>query len=99
MTEGMTMIERVARAINPDAFVDPKTPMRAYRRGVAKRQASAVLDAIEQAGFVIVPREPTRAMREAGYRAMMHTDFTGPQEAACWSAMLSSALSETGKQS
>jgi hypothetical protein len=29
----------------------------------------------------------------------MHTDFTGPQEAACWSAMLSSALSETGKQS
>jgi hypothetical protein len=34
-------------------------------------------------------------MREAGYRAMMHTDFTGPQEAACWGAMISSALSET----
>lgn len=37
-------------------------------------------------------REPTRAMREAGYQAMLHTDFTGPQETVCWQAMIDAAL-------
>jgi hypothetical protein len=95
---GMTMIERVARALLADrgCAAPDNVPLDHVQFGeIALSDARAVIATIEQAGSVIVPRVATRAMREAGYRAMMHTDFTGPQEAACWDAMISSALSET----
>lgn len=61
----------------------------------AQRLLEALATPSSPEGWVLVPREPTQAMKEAGYRAMMHTDFTGPQETNCYKAMLAASPSST----
>jgi hypothetical protein len=89
----MTMIERVARAIDPMCFTGCGNNPAA--QAVAKGKASEILNTIEQAGFVIVPREPSEAMIDAYFDRCRDMGFTAHINAtAAWEAMLS-ALSET----
>lgn len=63
--------------------------------------AQAALQAIHDAGFAVVPREPTEAMFEAGFDATsveLHPgehpdDVNNP--AVCWRAMLSASQPKT----
>jgi hypothetical protein len=105
MTEGMTMIERVARALCRVYDRQEKADGRlggalvAYNAGVDMTisfwddMARATFEAIEQAGFVIVPREPTEGMLAAGMREIDVPTYGHVER--CFTAMISSALSET----
>ncbi len=53
-----------------------------------EKYAQASLTAIEEAGYVVVPREPTEAMLDAGYEA---TGYPVGIEGA-WQAMIAAAL-------
>jgi len=59
--------ETIARAVDPLAWVSPVAlpGKRRDRRSASLRQSDAVLRALDEAGFSVVPKEPTRAMMEA----------------------------------
>lgn len=61
-------------------------------RDCFRQDASAAIAAIEAAGFVIVPREATKAMHDAGNAADCHSGECGSY--AIWPAMIDAALKE-----
>lgn len=67
------VVERMARALDPDAW----TTHQGHRQEVARDEVKAILSAAEQAGYVLVPREPTPAMINAA--SEFHAD-------GCWNA-------------
>jgi hypothetical protein len=88
----MTMIERVARAISNGAY--DALRVQGFSGGWDHDEfARDILTAIEQAGFVIVPREPTEGMLAAGMREIDVPTYGHVER--CFTAMISSALSET----
>lgn len=56
---------------------------------------SAALTAINEAGLVIVPREPTEMMIDAGYLSCDREDWYGPR--SCWEYMIGVAAITTGE--
>ena len=98
------MIERVAEAIwwrRQEAFHPTKTPWEAasdHNKFYYRDFARLVLDAIEDAGYVVVPTEPTEAMLQAGRECNpfggTHENWTPGQIVAstCWRAMIAAAL-------
>lgn len=59
------------------------------------RNAEAVLTALHDAGYAIVPREPTEAMQEAGQRAKEADPY--PANAQIYRAMIRAAIT-TGER-
>jgi hypothetical protein len=61
--------------------------------------AWGLLATLEAAGFVIVPKEPTEAILEAGYERWVthhpNMDEIYPNERAAWNAMIAAASRET----
>jgi hypothetical protein len=53
--------------------------------GPTRKAADAVLTAIEAAGFVVVPKEPTSEMLDAV------SGYLSPHPLACWQAMIAAA--------
>lgn len=85
------MVDAVVQAIDPVCDGDALLTSR-------ERAARAALTAIEAAGYVIVPREPTREMLDAAYKATALTgDFPRGALSARnkmrsrWAAMLAAA--------
>lgn len=84
------MIGRIAYAIEPLLLSRIYAQrVEGYTIEASQEFARAALEAIEQAGFVIVPREPTDEMIEAG----LANNF-GKYPNAAWEAMLDAALTE-----
>lgn len=97
------MVESVARAIADSRAGDDEGEFEALRdlvdfsgenkaRSVFLEAARAALSALNEAGFVVVPREPTEAMVEAG-DARLDAE-QGWDLSDIWSAMLSAALNQ-----
>jgi len=90
----MTMRERIARAIcltyiRANGVGDEVDPF-GWTEYLA--EADAVLAEIEAAGMVLVPKEPTEAMKDAAYDRMgaeAGADYPSPESS--WEAMLSAA--------
>ncbi|EHL99365.1 hypothetical protein HMPREF9946_03127 [Acetobacteraceae bacterium AT-5844] len=77
------LLEAVARAI---VSVGPR---------FSAQQARAALTAIEAEGFVVVPREPSRAMLDAASSDLARTGVCGIGQ---WNAMLAARPGAGGKQ-
>jgi hypothetical protein len=62
----MSAREVIARAIEPDAFDQPPEfePWAAQRRASAYAKAHKYLAALDAAGLAVVPKEPTRELRD-----------------------------------
>jgi hypothetical protein len=93
---GMTMIERVARALLADrgCAAPDNVPLDHVQFGeIALSDARAVIATIEQAGSVIVPRVASEAMLAAGMREIDVPTYGHVER--CFTAMIDSALSET----
>lgn len=56
-------------------------------RGVARAAISAHLSALKEAGMVVVPQEPTRAMKDAALKAMTNATVDEPK-AAAWDGII-----------
>lgn len=54
--------------------------------------AAAALKAISDAGFAVVPREPTEAMIDAGYDSEDREGWSGPL--SCWERMINATTTE-----
>lgn len=100
MSDTDTFIEAVAKSICQSALdennVAAKAPVCAFSFGrnldgvdplwnAFTTDAAAALAAIEAAGFVVVPKEPTSAMLNSGFRARKAVDNAG----IVWEAPLS----------
>lgn len=87
---------KIAEAMNVELTIPPYPVL-----GLTTRLTKAALQAIHDAGFAVVPREPTEAMFEAGFDATsveLHPgehpdDVNNP--AVCWRAMLSASQPKT----
>lgn len=88
------IVEKVALAI-VNGYWDELPEL---HKVLAMSQARAALDAIRASGYVIVPREPTLAMKVAGAEAITkeHMKALANYDAACdaWPAMIAAAEGE-----
>ena len=66
------LIETIARAINQDIWrsCHDDVPLIDQARDDVTRRATAALTAIEEAGMLVVPVEPTVKMRRAGWHKL-----------------------------
>lgn len=71
-----TIIETIARAL------DDRHPIGCSPEAAAK----TAVEAISQAGFAIVPIEPSEAMIDAGYNSEDRDGWSGPT--SCWQRMI-----------
>lgn len=89
------MIEVMARAIDAEIdtsellLTDPMT----LRKLKASRVSARALSALEAAGYVVVPKEPTDEMIEAGCAAPDDDDYASAM-AKAYSAMTAAAQQE-----
>ena len=90
------VVERIARAL----CVAQGRPATDNEMARATDEAQAALKAIEDAGLVIVPREPTDAMLDAGFAILTDKEITREDgsvhivdgdEEAVYTAMISAA--------
>lgn len=95
------LIEAIAKAIK-DARALPGTTPVARLSYVDRRAAQAALTAITEAGFSIVPNEPTEAMIDAGCAAYWPiSEFVtgsltnGERTTQCYRAMIAAANKES----
>ena len=89
------LVERVARAIYPGAWAERAVP--SFVLDAAREEslvcAHNALAAIADAGFAVVPREPTREMLAAGadVEGMDFLSIQSKTAAECWDAMVLAA--------
>jgi hypothetical protein len=88
----MTVEEIIALAIAAD--IERGFPARVAQefnalspmaRAAMHSRAKTVIAALDAAGYVVVPKEPTEEMRTSGIQAY---DENGPSAAAIWRAMI-----------
>lgn len=92
------LIQTIAKALrNVDArcggvsMADPDAPPPAYYAD----RANVALNTLHDAGYAIVPREPTKAVQEAGQRAKEADPY--PANAQIYRAMIRAAIT-TGER-
>jgi hypothetical protein len=86
----VTPIEIIAKKMIHRASADGEIAC-GHRLGGS--DATAILMAIESAGFVIVPKEPTAAMLAAAHRN------NHPRDAETWSTMVAAAVADLDEAS
>lgn len=84
------LIETMARAIEPDVWF--RGAEYRGRQDAALAKARAALKAAEEAGWVLVPKEPTKEMWKAGIR---HLD-SECSNMAWWRALIAARPSPPG---
>lgn len=87
----MNVREIIARAIDPEVWkADIPVPTRDdtigfhRRRQQANAQTVAILSALEEAGYAVVPREPTKEMAAAGEIAVEEVINYGQDSYTTW---------------
>lgn len=85
------LIEPIAKALEPKCI--PFSKWMSF--DIAKELARAALTAIEAAGYVVVPREPTEAMLNAGYAT---NDYHEAPPEKMWQAMIAAANPKATKE-
>lgn len=92
------LIDFMARAADPMTFewLDASPTCEGFIDAEAiRRYMSDALDSLSAAGLVIVPKEPTRAMKDAVLEDMYDLDHGMPVE--YWVAMIDAALKDEPK--
>jgi hypothetical protein len=63
--------------------------------GTCLEQMSEIVTRLELAGWVIVPKEPTKEMKTAGAEAMPDYDPSVDDAEQCWGAMIDAAVARS----
>lgn len=94
MTDRQAIVEVMARAMAPDVFRQPRVNLYKPAYDNAYAAAEAALAALDAAGYVVVPKEPTAQMCDAGQRAICHFVVPAMNTEYAYRAMLAASQGE-----